>query len=210
MIKKAIITMLTALSITSADMYDGCRAPTKGQADNRITISEEGIGYKPILKYFGKDLFVAAAFPTVNGRLKAVGGGLGLIIDNLKCAKIIPVLNYGIPVDGSGIGLEPTIYATSEVGRVTIDPRIWSSMFVNKDKVKYNGIGTGLTVGVGLTDRVRIGADVERTPDGKVNGKGIAQMVLEPKKQVLEAYLGSKNAGLCYIYHIGAKHQRKK
>ena len=202
------LVLAGALSATPvrAEFYDGCRGPTEYQLDQRMTLTADGTGYKPIAKHLGDDLFVAVALPTQNGEAKAVGGGIGVIVDDAlgDHVKTIPMLGFGVPIDGSGVALEPTVYATGEFGKVTIDPRIWSSIFVDDEGMHYNGTGVGATVGYGFADRFRAGIDVERTPDGQVNTRGIASMVLEPKKQVLEVSVSSNDqVQLRYVFHIG-------
>lgn len=207
--------IIYALGMTGAlatsvhgEMYDGQRAPTRTHADQRIAITSEGTSYKPILKYFGNDLFAAVALPTHNGELKAVGGGLGLLVDDVlpEHWTANAQVGFGVPIEGSGVGIEPTVYVTGDYGRVTIDPRVWASTGVTREGMQYNGLGTGVTLGLGLADRVRGGIDLARNPDGTTNTTGTLQTVIEPGRQVLETSVGEGQVGLRYIFHIG-KHR---
>jgi len=199
-----LIGLAALVTTASANMYDGSRPPTQFHLDQRLTISDQ-TAYKPIFKYFGDDLFAAVAFPTVDGEMQAIGGGLGIIIDELlgQYTKAMAVLNYGIPKEGPDLSLEPTLYATIEWGRLTADPRAWYDVSVDDSEFTENGYGLGLTLGIGLTDRFRVGADIEKTIDDEIEVKGIVSMVLEPKKQVLEAYIGEDQVGFRYVFNIG-------
>ncbi|MBI2548644.1 hypothetical protein HYW21_04810 [Candidatus Woesearchaeota archaeon] len=206
--KKGLYTagMLSALAgPAQAEMYDGQRAPTRTHADQRIAITPAGTSYKPILKYFGDDLFAAIALPTQNGELTAVGGGLGLLIDDAlpQHWTANAQVGFGVSLHDSGVGLEPTVYMTGDYGRVTVDPRVWGSVGVNGNEVAYNGSGVGLTLGVGLADRVRGAVDFVRNPDGTTNTTGTLQTVIEPGRQVLETSIGKGQVGLRYVFHIG-------
>jgi hypothetical protein len=191
------------LSDANADMYDGVRAPTKTHLDHRLTV-DENVSYKPIAKYFGDDLFLALALPTVDGDLKAVGGGLGLIVDDFfgEKFKTIPALEYGIPLDGSDIGINPTIYGTFDFGKLTFDPRASYGFSLDGTNFDRKGLNLGLTTGIGLSDRFRVGVDVNRNPNGEIDYSGTALMVLEPGEQVLQTYIGEENIGMRYIFNI--------
>ena len=207
MMKNIITGAMIGLGLATgikAEMYDGHRGPTKSHLDQRLTVKDGAIHFNPIAKYFGDDLFAAAIVPTSDGKVDAFAGAFGWIIDEVlgKHFKSISIIGYGVPIDGSGFALEPTVFLTGEFGRLTIDPRTWVNFFVDSE-LEYNGLGLGFTLGLGLTDRFRVAADVEKTPSDDKNFKGIVLMVLEPNKQILENFVGNNQIGFRYIYNIG-------